>query len=98
MHLTRTLEPFIKKVARSFPVLLITGPRQVGKATLFKHLAYEEGGKRIFVTLDDPNALLLAGEDPRQFFERFPPPVIVDEIQYAPGLFPYIKMHVDKHK
>nr|VFJ56145.1 MAG: hypothetical protein BECKDK2373C_GA0170839_105221 [Candidatus Kentron sp. DK] len=99
MYTLRTLEAFIKKATDQFPVLLLTGPRQVGKTTLLLHLAQGEGtGKRTYVTLDDPRALSLAREDPALFLQRFPPPVLIDEIQYAPQLLPFIKMAVDKDR
>ena len=95
MYLTRTLEAFIKTSARQFPVLLVTGPRQVGKTTLLRQLSRKD---RAYVTLDDPLVLRLAREDPALFFQRFPPPVFIDEIQYAPGLLPYIKMEADRDR
>lgn len=92
MYSPRTLEQFIREDAVQFPVLLVTGARQVGKTTLLKHLAGKERG---YVTLDDPLLLSLAREDPALFMQRFPAPVLIDEIQYAPQLLPYIKMAVD---
>ncbi len=92
-YLTRTLERFVSGAAASFPVLLLTGARQVGKTSLLRRLAGEE---RNYVTLDDPLALRLAREDPALFLKRFPPPVLVDEIQYAPQLLPHVKMAVDE--
>ncbi len=80
------------KISRQFPVLLVTGPRQVGKTTFLRHLSRSE---RTYVTLDDPLVLSLAKEDPPLFFQRFPPPILIDEIQYAPELLPYIKIDVD---
>ncbi len=53
---------------------------------------------RKYVTLDDPADRLFARNEPTAFLERYSPPVIIDEIQYAPELFPYIKMYVDRHK
>ena len=91
-YLTRTLERFVSGAAASFPVLLLTGARQVGKTSLLRRLAGEE---RNYVTLDDPLALRLAREDPALFLKRFPPPVLVDEIQYAPQLLPHVKMAFD---
>ncbi len=94
MYINRTLEYFIKKVDRKFPVLLLAGARQVGKTTLFQHLKKQN---RTFITLDDPIILHLAKEDPALFFQRYSPPLLIDEIQYAPELLPYIKMDVDKN-
>ncbi len=93
MYIPRTLESYVKKASRRVPVLLLTGARQVGKTTLLRH-ASARG--RAYVTLDDPLVLRLAREDPGLFMQRFPPPVLIDEIQYAPQLLPHIKMAVDK--
>lgn len=93
MYIQRTLEYFLKQVEQQFPVLLVTGPRQVGKTTILKHLSQEI---RKYITLDDPNLAQLANEDPALFLQRFTPPVLIDEIQYAPALLPYIKMAVDE--
>jgi predicted AAA+ superfamily ATPase len=82
-----------------FPVLLVTGPRQVGKTTLLQKLAeaqQESGIKRKYVTLDDPDVRYLAKHDPALFLQRYAPPVLIDEIQYATELLPYIKMSVDR--
>jgi predicted AAA+ superfamily ATPase len=64
----------------------------VGKTTLLRH-ALEEG--RRYVTLDDPILRTMANEEPALFLQRFPPPVLIEEIQYAPALLPYVKMAVD---
>lgn len=93
MYAARTLDAYVKKAARQLPVLLVTGARQVGKTTLLRHAS---GRGRRYVTLDDPLVLRLAREDPLLFIERFPPPVLIDEIQYAPALLPYLKMAVDR--
>lgn len=91
-YLTRTMETTVRRISSQFPVLLITGPRQVGKTTLLRHLA---GPERKFVTLDDPLLRQLAVTEPALFLQRYAPPVLIDEIQYAPELLPYIKMQVD---
>lgn len=95
MYLTRTLEKFISGAAASFPVILLTGARQVGKTTLLRELGAET---RTYVTLDDPLVLQLARQDPALFMQRFTAPVLIDEIQYAPGLLPFIKMAVDEDR
>ena len=95
MYIHRAIESTVTAIAKTFPVLLVTGPRQVGKTTLLKHIA-EEG--RNYVTLDDPLQRQLALEEPELFLERFKTPIIIDEIQYAPGLLPYIKMRVDQEE
>lgn len=70
---------------------MLTGPRQAGKTTL---LRYVEPNRR-FVTLDDLENRTLASENPTLFLERYPPPVLIDEFQYAPQLLPYLKIAVD---
>jgi len=95
MYRRRTLEAFMTTAARQFPVLLVTGARQVGKTTFLRHLSRVG---RTYISLDDPLVTSLARKDPSLFFQRFPPPVLVDEIQYAPQLLPYIKMEVDRNR
>ena len=92
MYIKRAIEDSILKISKTFPVLLATGPRQVGKTTLLKRLA-DEG--RIYVSLDDPDIRSMAKTDPALFMQRFTPPMFIDEIQYAPQILPYIKMSVD---
>jgi len=94
MYLDRTVENFLQQANKNFPALLITGPRQVGKTTVLQHLSKKQ---RTYVTLDDPKLAVLAREEPELFLQRFIPPLLIDEIQYAPQLLPYIKMHIDKH-
>ncbi len=97
-YLPRTLEASITQASRQFPVLMLSGPRQVGKTTLLKALCERDSPDktpRRYVTLDNPMLLALARDEPALFLQRFPPPVLIDEIQYAPGLFPLIKEAVD---
>lgn len=95
MYIKRAVEETIVKVSQTFPVLLVTGPRQVGKTTLLQQLM--EPGRK-YVTLDDPDVRYLAKNDPALFLQRYAPPVLIDEIQYATELLPYIKMSVDSSK
>lgn len=100
-YIKRAAEETVLQVSKMFPVLLLTGPRQVGKTTLLQRLATEEkneGIERKYVTLDDPDVRFLAKRDPALFLQRYSPPVLIDEIQYATELLPYIKMSVDKSK
>ncbi len=91
-YVSRALEDRLLEASAQFPVVLVTGPRQVGKTTLLQHLCGED---RRYVTLDDLALRALAREDPALFLQRFAPPVLIDEIQYAPDLLPYVKMTVD---
>ncbi|GAB7140620.1 ATP-binding protein [Deferribacterales bacterium RsTz2092] len=93
--LKRTIFDTIKSLSAAWAVLLITGPRQVGKSSTLKMLQ-EEGRKH--VSLDDMNIRNLAINDPQAFLQKYAPPVIIDEVQYAPNLFPYIKIWVDEHR
>ncbi len=91
----RTLKNIVEQTSDTFPAVMITGPRQVGKTTLFESCA-EEG--RTYVSLDDLEARALANTDPELFIQRYPPPVIIDEVQYAPNLFSHIKIVIDREK
>jgi uncharacterized protein len=95
MYYPRTMNQAWLKASEQFPVLLLTGPRQVGKTTFLQHVA--ERGRR-YVTLDDPAVRALAVQDPALFLQRFEPPLLIDEIQYAPQLLPYIKMIADSRR
>ena len=91
----RTLQQTIHTISASFPVLMLTGPRQVGKTTLLEMCSE---GARTYVTLDDLDARSLAQRDPALFLQTWQPPVTIDEIQYAPQLFSAIKIIVDRDK
>ncbi|MFA5324468.1 MAG: ATP-binding protein [Smithella sp.] len=95
MYIKRAVENTVLKTSDTFPVLLVTGPRQAGKTTLLQKLANKD---RKYVTLDDPEVRYLAKTDPALFMQRYTPPVLIDEIQYATELLPYIKISVDKSK
>ena len=91
MYVPRTIEPIV--ASSRFPVLLLTGARQVGKTTCLQRLSAPD---RTYASLDDPLVRSLAREDPALFMQQFQPPVLIDEIQYAPELLPFIKMAVDR--
>lgn len=94
MYINRHMEDTIRRVSKMFGAIMLTGSRQVGKTTLLKMVT--DG--IAYVTLDDPIMLQSAINEAGTFFMDLPPPVFVDEIQYAPNLFPYIKMHIDREK
>ncbi|NLN83879.1 MAG: ATP-binding protein [Firmicutes bacterium] len=95
MLVKRTLEKTVRNISETFYVLLLTGPRQVGKTTLLQNLAKED---RKIVSLDNIVIRELAKRDPELFLQRYSPPVMIDEIQYAPELLPYIKAIVDQRQ
>lgn len=82
------------EVTKEYPVVLVTGLRQVGKATMLQQLM--AGTSRGYVSLDDLTGRALAKSDPELFLQLHQPPVLTDEVQYAPELFPFIKLHVDR--
>jgi len=92
-YIKRTLEQKVLEVNEDYSCLLLIGPRQVGKTTMLEHLM--EGTNRQKVTLDDTENRRLAKTDPALFLELHPAPVLIDEVQYAPELFSYIKINVD---
>lgn len=93
IYIKRLLEDDIVENSKSFPVILICGPRQVGKTTILEKLS---DNNLNYVSLDDPLERKNAKEDPSLFLENHKTPLIIDEIQYATELLPYIKMQVDK--
>lgn len=94
-YIARNLEKVVLEVTKEYPVVLVTGPRQVGKTTMLQKLM--EGTDRNYVSLDDLNERNLAKTDPEMFLQLRKPPILIDEVQYAPELFVYIKIHVDKY-
>ena len=96
MYITRHMEKPVMELNEQYPVLLLTGPRQVGKTTMLEHLIEVEGKGRKKVSLDDLTLRELAKTDPKMFFQLYQPPLLIDEVQYAPELFPYIRIIVDE--
>ena len=95
MFYDRTIEKTLRSVSASFPVLMLTGPRQVGKTTILEKI--KDNGRKT-VSLDNPTIRAFAKQEPEMFLQRYAPPVLIDEVQYAPELFDYIKVYVDTHK
>ena len=85
-YITRSLEKVVQQVTQEYPVVLVTGPRQVGKTTMLQKLM--EGTSRGYVSLDDLNERALAKNDPELFLQLHKPPVLIDEVQYAPEKIP----------
>ena len=97
-YINRTIEETVMDLSRSFPVVMITGARQVGKSTLLYHIAGGLGKDIKRVSLDNILDRTLAVEDPKLFLETYPSPIIIDEFQYAPDLLSYIKVEVDNRR
>lgn len=95
MYINRKIEEQLKYLSEHFPAVVITGARQTGKTTLIKHIFGED---ITYVTLDYPRLRDLARHDPELFLQQYQPPVIIDEIQYAPELLPYIKIAIDENR
>lgn len=94
-YINRDIEKILKIAVKQFPSAIVTGPRQSGKTTLLKHLFFKS---HRYVSMDNPDLRLMATEEPQLFFENYPPPIIIDEIQYTPQLFSYIKILIDKNR
>lgn len=94
-YISRNLEKVVEQVTKEYPVVLLTGPRQVGKTTMLQKVM--AGTDRKYVSLDDLNERSLAKSDPELFLQVHKPPVLIDEVQYAPELFSYIKIYADSH-
>lgn len=92
-YITRDLENKILSLSQEYAALLITGPRQVGKTTVLRQLMKQD---REYVTLDDLEERSIARNDPALFLQIHRCPIMIDEVQYAPQLFSYIKIEIDK--
>ena len=91
MYIKRHLEEVLARAETMFGAILVAGSRQVGKTTLLRRAKADLP----YITLDDPIMLASAVSEPGTFFRASPPPLVLDEIQYAPQLFPHIKMLLD---
>ena len=96
MYIPRFLTNLYMQLLKQFPAILITGPRQSGKTTFLKHVYAD---KADYITFDDPLSRSYAKEDPNDFLQNLSDkPVILDEIQYVPELFSYIKINIDNNR
>lgn len=94
MYVTRHLTQAVYRLAKQFGAVLVVGARQTGKTTLLQN-AFPT---LTYLTMDDPAVMTLARNEPSGFFTIWQPPVVLDEIQYAPDLFVQMKLHIDRHK
>lgn len=95
-YLSRALEPTLAQALANFPAVLVTGPRQSGKTTLIREKLSASAG---YVTFDDPLEREVARTDPNGFLERFGNRrALLDEVQYVPELFQYLKMRIDQDR
>ena len=95
-YINRTMEKTLDEYIGKYPIIMITGPRQVGKTTLLNYLKNTKKRKLNYVTLDDVFLRTQAKEDPELFLRTYETPLIIDEFQYAPELLSYMKIVVDK--
>lgn len=96
-YINRHMETQVLELSKSYSAILVTGPRQAGKTTMLRSLAEGENIGREYVTLDDLTTRDMAKNDPALFLQLHKPPVLIDEVQYAPELFTYIKIYIDEH-
>lgn len=94
MWIHRDISEKISSASKQFPAIVLTGARQTGKTSLLKHLFPEHR----FVTLDLPSNAELAERNPKLFLQQYPAPLIIDEVQYAPQLFRFLKIYIDEHR
>ena len=94
MYIDRQMQPLLTELQTQFPALLVTGPRQVGKSTLLKHVAPDHH----YVSFDDPLLRQQADDDPALFLRSHPDRLILDEVQHVPSLFPLLKLDIDRRQ
>ena len=96
-YINRHMEKHIVGLSKTWSAILLTGPRQSGKTTMLRSLAEKENIGREYVSLDDLTMREMAKTDPKMFLQLHKPPILIDEVQYAPELFTYIKIYIDEH-
>lgn len=96
-YIERHIGERILELSKSWSAILLTGPRQSGKTTMLKELTNRENIGRNYVSLDDLSIRDMAKNDPALFLQIYKPPILIDEVQYAPELFTYIKIHIDEN-
>jgi len=88
----RAIQKVIREAVHNFPAMVLTGPRRTGKSTLLRHMF----PRARYVLLEDPDIQSRARSDPRALLEELQPPVLFDEIQNVPELFPYVRSRIDE--
>ena len=97
MYIHRKIEEQLKYLSGHYPAIVVSGARQTGKTTMIRKIIGDTDAIT-YVTLDYPRLRDLARNDPELFLQQYPAPVIIDEIQYAPELLPYIKIRIDENR
>jgi predicted AAA+ superfamily ATPase len=94
MWVERDISQKINGLSKSFPAVVVTGARQTGKTSLLRRLFADY----TYVSLDIPSTAEMASRSPHEFFNHYSPPMLVDEVQYAPELFRHVKVVIDQHR
>ncbi|MCY2965938.1 MAG: ATP-binding protein [Planctomycetota bacterium] len=90
-YVTRELESEVQRAARTFPALILTGPRRSGKTSLLRHVFPDAS----YFLMEDPNIVSRLRSDPAGFLDAIRPPVILDEVQNAPEVFAHVRSRID---
>ncbi|MBM3891579.1 MAG: GTP-binding protein, partial [Verrucomicrobia bacterium] len=92
-YVHRELETLVLQAARSFPAVVVTGPRRAGKTWLLQHLL----PKAAYFLLEDPSVVARLRADPHGFLDALKPPVVLDEVQNVPEVFALVRARIDQH-